>query len=292
MTTSHPPAEPEVSVIIPVYNCLSYTRECLRTLEETIGNHSYEILIIDDGSTDGSRDYLATLPTNRYRIFLNEKNQGYAANNNRGAREARGKYLLLLNNDTVLRPGWFEPLWNLWQLDPSAGGVGNVQINPRTGLIDHAGIFFDYRGVPHHVRKNRGRLPKEEYTRWNAVTACCFMIPRDVFLSMDGFDEEYRNGSEDVDLCIRLRLAGYPLYVANRSIIHHFVSTSPGRLDHAVANSEKVLRRWQEVTTQWGQKEWPAQYFRRYARHWWKITPGRFFRALYYLLRHALLRKQ
>lgn len=283
---------PEVSIIIPVYNCLDYTRQCLASLETTIGDVDYEVIIVDDGSTDGSREFFATLPKDRFTILLNEENLGYGKNNNKAAAIARGTYLLLLNNDTVLLPGWFAPMLEFLRTHPEAGGIGNIQINPKTGLIDHAGIFFDLRGIPHHVRKNRGRFPREDYTSWNAVTACCFLIPRKLFLSHEGFDEVFKNGSEDVDLCIRLRLAGHPLYVANRSIIHHFVSTSPGRLDHAAKNSELVWERWHHVTAEWGKEEWPAQYFRRYARHWWKMTPKRFILAVYYLARHALRRSR
>lgn len=279
---------PEISIIIPVYNCLEYTVQCLQSLDATIGDVGHEIILVDDGSTDGSRDYFAQLPTDRFTVILNEENLGYGKNNNKAAARAKGKFLLLLNNDTVLLPGWLPPMLDFLRTHPECGGIGNIQINPKTGLIDHAGIFFDLRGVPHHVRKNRGRFPKEDYTSWNAVTACCFLIPRELFLEFKGFDEAFKNGSEDVDLCIRLRLAGYPLYVANRSVIHHFVSTSPGRLDHAAKNSEMVWQRWHQTTSEWGKDEWPAQYFRRYARHWWKMTPGRFCRACYYLLRQKL----
>jgi GT2 family glycosyltransferase len=102
-------ARPEVSIIMATYNRLDLTQRCLSTLERSLVGVDYEVLIIDDVSTDGTQDFLKTLGA-PYRIFLNERKGNFAINNNLGAREARADRLLFLNNDTELAPGWYEPL--------------------------------------------------------------------------------------------------------------------------------------------------------------------------------------
>ena len=92
----------QVSFIIPLYNCLAHTQECLRTLQASLPAWlEHEIILVDDGSTDGTRAWLATLGA-PCRVLLNERNAGYAAANNRGAAVARGRILVLLNNDLIL----------------------------------------------------------------------------------------------------------------------------------------------------------------------------------------------
>ena len=100
----------EASFIIPLYNCRAHSRECLRTLQDTLPpGLAHEILLVDDGSTDGTRTWLATLPS-PVRVLLNERNLGFAGTCNRGAAAARGRLLFFLHNDLVLLPGWFEPM--------------------------------------------------------------------------------------------------------------------------------------------------------------------------------------
>ena len=87
------------------------------------------------------------------------------------------------------------------------GAVGNIQINPQTRLVDHAGVAFDLEGVPFHARKNRKRKADISRKEWPAVTAACMGIDRELFMEFGGFDSIYRNGAEDIDLCLRLNKA-------------------------------------------------------------------------------------
>src|SRR5687768_5896427 len=103
-SVAHSPP-PRLSVVIPLYNCLPLTQAMLASLQATVpGDVSHEILFIDDGSTDGTRDWLATLHDPRIKVLLNERNLGYGASNNRAAAIARGEFLALLNNDLFLLP--------------------------------------------------------------------------------------------------------------------------------------------------------------------------------------------
>ena len=101
----------QVSIIIPLYNCLPLTQAMLASLQATLpGRLKHEIVFIDDGSTDGTREWLRTLRGPEFNVLLNERNLGYAASNNRAANVARGEFLALLNNDLILQPGWLEPM--------------------------------------------------------------------------------------------------------------------------------------------------------------------------------------
>ena len=272
----------KLSIIVSTLNCLSLTRRFLSSLEATIPSLSYEVIIIDNTSDDGTKEFLSTLKE-PYRVSLLNERRSYAVNNNCGARMARGEILGLLNNDLILAAGWLPPMLELIQNIKRVGAVGNIQLHPKTDLIDHAGVTFDLHGVPFHIRKNRKKLPPGAYRECNAITGACMLIKRNIFMEVNGFNESYRNGSEDLDLCVRLRLAGYRILVSHLSQVYHHVSSSPGRLDNVEANTDLFLTKWQNQTSSWGKSEWAAEYFHRYARHFWKMTPGRVAKALYFL---------
>lgn len=265
---------PRVSFICSLYNCLELTQAMLDSLESTVSLDDCEVVLIDDCSTDGTREFLSQLENRpRFRILLNENNLGFAASNNRAARAASAPTLVFINNDLVFTRDWLEPMLECLEALPDAGAAGNVQRNLATGLVDHAGIFFDLEGMPTHAHKNRRHPPRGKWIERNAITAACLAIRRETFESVGGFDEAYRNGFEDVDLCMKLRQNGLRLYVALTSVIGHHISVSPGRNVNNEANTEVFRERWSEFATPFGKKEWAREYFRRYARFWWRMNP-------------------
>jgi O-antigen biosynthesis protein len=149
---------PRLSVITPLFNCLGRTQAMLSSLRASVpAGVSYEVILVDDGSTDGTREWLAGL-REPYRVVLNERNLGFGAATNRGAAVARGRILALLNNDLVLRRGWLPPmLWALRLLGRRAGLVGNVQIDASSGEVDHAGIFVNEKGYPTRCQSSCAR---------------------------------------------------------------------------------------------------------------------------------------
>jgi GT2 family glycosyltransferase len=283
----------EISFITPLFNCIEYTREFLQSLAGTAPKKPYEIILVDDLSTDGTREFLQNLADPPHRVFLNQTNQGFAKSSNLGARHAKGKYLCFLNNDLVLTPGWLDPMYELVRSRPDIGAVGNIQLEPESKLVHHAGVFFDWDGRPVHAWRYRRRRPKGDFGEWNAITAACFMIESQIFQACGGFEEAYINGFEDIDLCVRLRQKEYRLLVSHRSVIGHHASVSPGRKKYDNENRERFLKRWQDVTMRWGKEEWPAQYVHRYARKWWKMAPWRMVQAIIILaFRHIVRRRR
>ncbi len=322
---------PKVSVVTATYNKLELTQSFWASLLSYPPHEPWEIICIDDGSTDGTREWLNELeawswelragsleprssgnsvkvdavtlfnqcsnPPLRIKVVLNDINLGYAANNNLGAQAARGYILVFLNNDLILTPGWFYPLLEVFNEEPwqatavprRLGIVGNVQLQVSTGFVDHAGIYFDLVGMPVHQFKYRPREAlKIVGTICRAVTAACWCVRREVFLEVGGFDTGYRNGFEDIDLCLRLGQLGYTHWVDYRSVIWHHVSSSPGRTKHNDANRARFLKQWAGVTAKFGQVEWPREYLARVFRDPLKLN---LYKTIDALLRIVGLRK-
>lgn len=266
-----------------MFNCVELSKAMLASLEKTVDLHEHEVILVDDASNDGTPEFLSSLK-NRYRVFRNEQNGGFAVSNNLGAKQAKGDILVFLNNDLVLLPNWLQPMLDLIQSQKDVGTVGNIQLNFETRLVDHAGIFFDLEGMPTHARKTRKRLPRGDWLERNAVTAACLMISKAKFQEMNGFDEDYRNGMEDVDLSVRMKRKGYRHFVSHKSVILHHISKSPGRHKNNEKNSDLFRKRWSAYTKTFGVSEWPKEYLRRYARYWWRMEPRKFAQALAMLL--------
>ncbi|MES1168671.1 MAG: glycosyltransferase, partial [Oleiharenicola lentus] len=174
----------KISFIVPLYNNLPLTQAMLASLQATLpAGLAHEVLFVDDGSTDGTRDWLQSLPA-PCRAILNEKNLGFAGACNRGAATAGGEFLFFLNNDLVLLPRWFEELFVVVSTYADAGLVGNVQLNHATGAVDHTGLAFDAKGKPAHLtcRGWSGLRPVI------AVTGACFAIRATTWRQLGGFD--------------------------------------------------------------------------------------------------------
>lgn len=238
---------PRLSVITPLFNCLERTKEMVGSLQAAMpGGLAYEVILVDDGSTDGTRQWLGGLGE-PFRVLLNERNLGFGASTNRGAAAARGSVLALLNDDLVLPGGWLRPM--LSALGRGVGVVGNLQVDARTGQVDHAGIWVDLKGKPEHVRQSpgwAGRLFRPN-ARVFAVTGACMLVRAETWRRLGGFDEGFVNGGEDVDLCLRARAAGLGVVLARRSRVLHHVSSSPGRKLRDEENSHRLVLRWRDA---------------------------------------------
>jgi GT2 family glycosyltransferase len=253
-----------ISIITALYNQLELTRAYWESLLANPPSEPWEIIWIDDCSTDGTREWLKSIESENCRVILNTKNQGFAANNNLGARHASGELLCLLNNDIILITGWFEPMLRALSQNDAVGIVGNVQLRVDTHRVDHAGIWFDLVGLPNHAYQSRtADCIKGAGRHHSAVTAACWLIKKELFINYGGFDASYRNGYEDVDLCLRLHNEGYRHWVAYESRILHHVSSSEGRTRHNSSNIKHFLQRWTAYSSKLGQQQWPTYYLKR-----------------------------
>lgn len=234
------------SIIMPVWNRLELTKDCLTALARIKDQPEYEVLVVDNGSTDGTKEFLAEL-NGDVQIIRNEKNDGFAKACNQGARAARGRYLVFLNNDTIPQPGWLSSLVSEAEAQPEVGIVGSKLLYP-DGTVQHAGVVRDLeQRLPYHFCKSfPGDHPAVNQRReFQIVTAACLLIRRSLFEEVGGFDEGYVNGFEDADLCLKVRERGYAVVYQPRSVVLHLESQTAGRKIHDDANAMRFLERWE-----------------------------------------------
>lgn len=233
------------SIIIPVWNKLELTVQCLKALAEVTTGLHYEVIIVDNASTDGTAEFLATL-SGDVQIVTNPENLGFAKACNQGARIAKGKYLVFLNNDTIPQKGWLQALVSEVEEDIKVGIVGS-RLLYADGTVQHAGVVRDLeQGLPYHIYKgfagdHRAVTSRREF---QVVTAACMLVRRTIFEAVEGFDEGYINGFEDADLCLKVRERGYAVVYQPRSVVVHLESQTPGRKAHEQANVAHFLKKW------------------------------------------------
>lgn len=212
---------PLVSIVVPVRDQLAYTRICIESLMR-FTTYPYELIVVDNGSADGTAAYLSSV--GGVRVVTNAANRGFPAACNQGMRLARGQHILLLNNDTVLTPGWLEGLLCWAERSPEIGMVG-----PCTNCASGPQVIqpVAYRTVDelaaHAARFRRERLGRgSEIAR---LVGFCLLIKRQVVERVGLLDERFGIGNfEDDDYCLRVRMAGFRLAMAGDVFIHHFGS--------------------------------------------------------------------
>jgi len=246
------PAEPEVSLLIPVYNKWEFTAACLRSLAETQCRTRFEVIVVDDQSSDETPRHLASIDGLVY--VCNEENLGFVGSCNRGAEEARGEFILLLNNDTQVLDGWLDALVDTFKRHPNTGLAGARLIYPDGRLQEAGGIVFrDGSGWNYGKGANADR-PEYLYSREvDYCSGACIMLRTELFRQLDGFDSRYAPAYyEDVDLAFRVRASGFEVRVQpDSTIVHHEGATSGTDLNsgvkrHQAVNQEKFLDRWRE----------------------------------------------
>jgi GT2 family glycosyltransferase len=238
---------PKLSILISVYGQADKLKHCLSCIQRTLsGQIHYEVLIIDDASVDGATHFIESLAST-HRVFFNQKNKGFAKNNNFLARKAKGEYLCLLNSDAYVQGNWLFPMLDVFKQNSRAGLVGNVQKLHGSFLYDHAGVVFGPQGNPRHYGQGFLIKPRgQSARRWSAVTAACVVVKKEAFLHFDGFDEVFVNGCEDVELCIRMSRKGLHHFVAHESVIEHVKGASAGRKKYNQRNFELLMKKWGE----------------------------------------------
>ena len=249
------PDNPEVSIIIPVFNQSRFTLGCLQSVQEETADVSYEVIVADDHSSDDTPELMPQIAGLTY--LRAEENGGFTASCNRGAKVARGKYLVFLNNDTTVTPGWLEHLLQTYEFEPKAGLVGSKLIYPDGRLQEAGGIIWrDGSGW------NRGKfqdpnLPEYNYLREvDYCSAASVVIPRSLFEEVGGFDEKYAPAYyEDTDLAFKVAQAGYKvLYQPLSVVIHHEGATagtdvSTGTKRHQEINRATFVSSWTDRLT-------------------------------------------
>jgi len=266
------PAEPEtagdpggeetplVTFVIPVFNQLDLTRRCLRSIADTVGVPR-EVVVVDNGSTDGTAGFLAG---ERVTVIRNDANLGISRATSQGIAAARGRYACLMNNDVACRPGWLEPLLAVLEGDPLAGLAGPKQVTP-DGRVWHAGTVFlpqgdtGYPGLPVHVFSGfQADDPAVDAGgEYPAMNFGCALVKAALFEEAGVLDDEgfiFPGYYEDVDWCLRARKAGYTChYVPESVVLHEGGRTSAGSGDELKGLcDESGMRNLERLSEKWG----------------------------------------
>ncbi len=241
---------PKVSVIVLTYNNLDYTRLCLRSILENTQYPRYEIIVVDNASTDGTPEYLQALAQRetRLNVQLNAENLGFAAGNNRGVQLASGEVLIFLNNDTVVPPGWMAGLVRHVS-EPSVGLVGPVtNASGNETRIDVPYLTIEEMNdfAANYVAAHRGRT-----FEIRMLPFLCVAMRREVFTEIGPLDEQFGVGMfEDDDYARRVRSNNYRILCAEDVFVHHWGSASFSRLEEEAyrrlfeENRRKLEAKW------------------------------------------------
>jgi GT2 family glycosyltransferase len=239
---------PRVSIIIPTRDRVELLRTTIESILAKTDYTNYEIIVVDNGSTDGDTlAYLAAAaPPVRVHRWPHPFN--YSSLNNVGVREAQGELLLFLNNDMeVIRPDWLRALVEYAQF-PETGAVG-AKLLYTDGTIQHAGVVLGLGGLAQHgfrlaSRDSLGAPRLADLQRdCSVVTGACMMVPRRVFEEVGGFDEGMRIVLNDVDLCLRIRERKYRIVYTPHALLYHHEGASRGKT-HPAADEQRFLERW------------------------------------------------
>ncbi len=250
---SAPMTAPRFSVIIPVFNKFEFTARCLLSLAELVQKEPFEIIVVDDGSSDQTKPTLSGL--SGLRFHRNPANLGFVDSCNVGARMATGEYLVFLNNDTLVTPGWIEALEQTFHAREDCGLVGSMLIYPDMTLQEAGGMVFRDGSA-----SNRGKgrdIGDPEFNYLRPVDYCSgasIMIRAELFKQIGAFDTRYRPAYyEDTDLAFAVRRAGFQVYYQPASKVIHFEGvtagkkTSHGVKAHQVTNRLLFLEKWTET---------------------------------------------
>jgi GT2 family glycosyltransferase len=224
------PGNPKVSIVIPTRDGRPLLERCINSILQRSTYKNFEIVIIDNQSTDGSTlEYLATGP---WQVIPYPHRFNYARMMNLAARSVHCDALLFLNNDTeVITPEWIEGLLE-HAMRPEVGAVGG-RLYFGNGVPQHEGIMTGIGGWAHNTN-HYGYWARGELTRnVSAVTGACTMMRPSVFRRVGGNDERLRIAYNDVDLCLRVRQAGYQIVYTPYVELYHHESSTRGRFEHA-----------------------------------------------------------
>lgn len=247
------PAEPEVTILVPMYNHVGMTLECIASIAAHVDadTPTFEVLVADDGSDDESVSVLRQV--RHLRCVRQPRNLGFLRNCNLAAREAHGRLLLLLNNDVQVTAGWLRALVDCIDAASYIGAVGPKIVYP-SGWLQEAGTRLKRDASSQMIGLNDlpGR-PEYGYDRdVDYVTGACLLTPRELFIRLGGFDERYVPAyCEDSDYCLRLRAEGLRrIYCAGATVVHHLSKTSDalagGYKTRCIArNLDQFSQRWQ-----------------------------------------------
>ncbi len=255
-----------VSIIIPVHNQIDYTLRCLASIARNTTDIEHEVILLDDCSSDETPTLL--WQRNDLIFLRNEKNLGFIGSCNAGLRRARKNYVVYLNNDTEVGPGWLSALVNTFELNDHVGLVGAKLIYPDGKLQEAGGLIWDdFSGW------NWGRMQDPEDPKYNYVrhadycSGAALLLPRPLAEALGGFDPHFTPAyGEDSDLAFKVRTLGLSVLYQPLSQVVHYEGVSSGTdvtqgvKAYQVVNAQKLAARWEPVLPHQGKNGEDAEF--------------------------------
>lgn len=242
----HTNTAPLISIIILTCNQLHYTKECIKSIFQ-FTKENFELVVIDNASNDGTLKFLETIPQTY--VISNKINKGFAGGCNQGFRAAKGEFIVLLNNDTVVTDGWLGKMLGCLNNIPSVGIVG-----PRSNFVIKPQAI---PSVPYNTMQDMHKFASEWSVKHNSqsfavnnLSGFCMLFKKGLLDKIGGMDEQFNPGYyEDTDFCMRAQISGKKLLVADDVFIHHHGSSSFKtnrhlRTHYIQINSEKFNKKW------------------------------------------------
>jgi GT2 family glycosyltransferase len=278
---------PKVSIVIITYNNLPYTKLCIDSILQKTAYSNYEIIIVDNNSEDTTKIYLQELKKSNKNVsvIFNQANLGFAKANNLGIASSKGKYIILLNNDTIVTRGWIGGLVKYLEKDKNLALVGPVtnncgnesKIDIEYSDIDDMDLFAE-----EYTSKNINKL----YTDINMLAMFCVMFRKDLIDEIGYIDECFGIGMfEDDDFSLRVKLQGYKLACAEDVFIHHYGSASFSKL-HSTDYMNVFYENKETFETKWGREWIPHKYRNDYIGISTAKPPIFFFSVISWNFRH------
>jgi GT2 family glycosyltransferase/glycosyltransferase involved in cell wall biosynthesis len=241
---------PDVSIVVPVHNKFSVTYYCLVALLFAYNKASFEVIVVDDGSSDETVDILDIVDGIQY--LRNETSQGFIRSCNRGASIAKGRYIVMLNNDTEPTAYWLDELVFAFEQFDNVGLAGAKLLYPDGKLQEAGGIVWNSGNPWNYGRGGNPHEPRFSYTRQvDYLSGAAIMLSNSLWKEIGGFSEEYCPAYfEDTDLAFKVRAAGYKTVFVPLSVVYHFEGISSGT---SVLSGTK---RYQEINRPKFKKKW------------------------------------
>lgn len=250
-TIRFPPFEdPLVSLIIPVHAQGELTAACLRSILMHTEAPSYEVIIVDDTADEGAKHVLRSVENAT--IIVNHENLGFLRSINKGCEAARGRYVVLFNNDTEVRPGWLEAMVARAESAPDIAVVTPKFVFPDGRLQEAGGLIFRDGSGWNFGRGDSADLPQYNYVREvDYGSAAALLVRKQFFDDVGGFDERFAPMYyEDTDLCFAARREGFRVMYEPAAVVVHVegatagTDTSTGHKAHQARNAPKFVEKW------------------------------------------------
>ncbi|MCD4697089.1 MAG: glycosyltransferase, partial [Bacteroidales bacterium] len=244
---------PKVTIIIPVFNNAIITYRCLKSVFSNTSEISYEVIVIDDCSTEDI-SLIETKPTG-IRLIHNSENLGFLKSCNKSATEAKGEYFCLLYNDTEVHEGWLKHLVVLMESDSRVAVAGPKLIYPDGRLQEAGGIIWNDASAWNYGKFGDAEKPDYNYLKEvDYISGACLVIRKQVWLELNGLDIKFAPAYyEDTDLSMQVRKAGYKVIYQPLSVVTHHEGLSNGRDESAglkkfqIINRDKFLKKWDQT---------------------------------------------